>query len=261
MSDQSPSEKRLRRALDNEEFVLHYQPKYQASGRALVGLEALLRWQGPGMSLMPPAKFLPALEKTAVILPVGAWVLRRAALDHRAWMTAGLGPPRVAVNVSTIELQQPDFVRVVQQALPEGVSRPALDIEITESSAMADRDATVEKLRAVRKLGIDIAIDDFGTGHSSLFQLARLPLAALKIDRSFVGPMVTDPITVTLVHAVISASHALGLKVVAEGVETEEQARLLRLLKCDHLQGYLLGRPLPAEQVPELLKRAEPLAR
>jgi EAL domain-containing protein (putative c-di-GMP-specific phosphodiesterase class I) len=200
-------------------------------------------------------KFLPLLEETGLILPVGAWALKRATLDHRNWVEQGLKPPRVAVNVSTIQLRQRDFVGILEQAIMEGVAPTGLDLEITESLIMEDVQHTIEKLLEVRKLGIGIAIDDFGTGYSSLSYLARLPVSTLKIDRSFIITMLENPDATTLIQTIISMAHSLRLKVVAEGVETEEQATMLKLLRCDQMQGYLFSKPLPLEEVTALLRR------
>jgi diguanylate cyclase (GGDEF)-like protein/PAS domain S-box-containing protein len=247
-------ESRLRQALEKEQFVLHYQPKYHADGRTMAGLEALIRWQSPHLGLVPPLQFVPLLEETGLILQVGSWALRRAALDHRGWAEAGLAPPKVAVNVSAIQLRQRDFVETVERSIAEGVSPTAIDLELTESLVMEDIEASIEKLSAVRRLGVGIAIDDFGTGYSSLFYLARLPVQALKIDRSFLATMVEDPTSMTLIQTMVSLAHSLRLDVIAEGVETEEQAKLLRLLRCDQMQGYLFSKPITREQVAALLR-------
>src|SRR5712691_1261511 len=246
-------ENKLREALDKEEFVLHYQPKVDLQNRGIVGVEALIRWQSPELGLVPPMKFIPLLEETGLILQVGAWALRRAAFDHRAGAEQGLKPPRVAVNVSPIQLRQRDFVRDVQHAIMEGITPVAIDLEITESLIMQDIHATIEKLILLRKLGLQVAIDDFGTGYSSLSYLARLPVETLKIDRSFVITMLGDPKTATLVHTMITLAHSFQLKVVAEGVDSEDQANMLRLLGCDQMQGYLFSKPLPAEALIALL--------
>jgi diguanylate cyclase (GGDEF)-like protein/PAS domain S-box-containing protein len=242
-------ENKLRRALENDEFVLHYQPKVDLETRSIVGVEALIRWQSPELGLVPPLQFIPLMEETGLILPVGAWALRQAALDHRRWVEQGARGLRVAVNVSAIQLRQRDFVEIVEQAIIDGLAPTGIDLEITESVIMEDIQRTVDKLESVRKLGVRIAIDDFGTGYSSLAYLARLPVETLKIDRSFVVKMLNDPNTATLVQTVISLAHALRLKVVAEGVDSEEQANLLRLLRCEQMQGYLISKPLPAEQL------------
>ncbi|TMH97510.1 MAG: EAL domain-containing protein, partial [Betaproteobacteria bacterium] len=246
-------ENKLREALDKEEFVLHYQPKVDVENRGIVGVEALIRWQSPELGLVPPMKFISLLEETGLILQVGSWALRRAALDHRTWAERGLKPPRVAVNVSPIQLRQRDFVRDVEHAIMKGIAPVGIDLEITESLIMQDIHATIEKLKLLRKLGVQVAIDDFGTGYSSLSYLAKLPVQTLKIDRSFVIAMLEDPNTTTLVHTMITLAHSFQLKVVAEGVESEDQANMLRLLGCDQMQGYLFSKPVPVEALIPLL--------
>jgi diguanylate cyclase (GGDEF)-like protein len=248
-------ENKLRQAVEKQEFVLHYQPKVDLEARNLVGVEALIRWQSPELGLVPPLKFIPLLEETGLILQVGAWALKRAARDHRQWVEQKLKAPRVAVNVSAMQLRQRDFVTVIEQAISDGLAPTGIDLEITESLVMEDIQATIDKLQAVRRLGINIAIDDFGTGYSSLGYLAQLPVQFLKIDGSFIKRMHDDPNAVTLVSTMISLAQSLRLKVVAEGVETEEQAKLLRLLRCDEMQGYLFSKPLPAEDLIALLRK------
>jgi diguanylate cyclase (GGDEF)-like protein/PAS domain S-box-containing protein len=247
-------ENKLRQALERDEFILHYQPKVELEGRRIVGLEALLRWQSPELGLVPPMKFIPLLEETGLIIQVGAWALKRAARDHRVWADAGLNPPRVAVNVSAIQLRQRDFVRMVEQAIIQEGASPGIDLEITESLIMENIQSTIQKLAELRRLGVGVAIDDFGTGYSSLAYLARLPAETLKIDRSFIKTMAEDPGTMTLIQTIISLAHSLHLRVVAEGVETEEQARILRLLRCDEAQGYLFSRPVPSGDIAALLQ-------
>jgi diguanylate cyclase (GGDEF)-like protein len=247
-------ENHLRQALEQDQFVLHYQPKVDVEHRRIVGLEALIRWQSPGLGLVAPARFIPLLEETGLILEVGSWALRRAAADHRGWTEAGLKPPRVAVNVSAIQLRQRDFVGVVEQAIIGGVAPTGIDLEITESLIMQDVEATIGKLQHLRKLGIRIAIDDFGTGYSSLAYLAKLPVQTLKIDRSFIIRMLEDANTTMLVQTVISLAQSLRLKVVAEGVDAEDQAKMLRLLRCDEMQGFLFFRPLPLAEITALLR-------
>ena len=246
-------ETQLRRALENEEFVLHYQPKLELQSRRIVGAEALLRWQSPELGLVAPMRFIPLLEETGLILEVGAWALARAVLDHHRWMQRGINPPRIAVNVSAVQLRKADFVDTVVAALQEGALQPGIDLEITESLLLENVTATIRKLQELRERGIMIAIDDFGTGYSSLSYLARLPVHALKIDRSFILAMSDDPDTMTLVQTIISLAHSLNLRVIAEGVESEEQAKLLRLLRCDQIQGYLVSHPQPFEQMTALL--------
>jgi len=246
-------ENRLRRALEREEFVLHYQPRVDLQTRGVAGVEALMRWQSE-TGLVPPAQFIPLMEETGLILEVGAWALRRAVLDHRGWLEQGIPAPRVAVNVSAVQLRQKDFVALVRSIAGQGVSPPALDLEITESMVMEDVAGNTEKLKALCALGLSIAIDDFGTGYSSLAYLAKLPVAALKIDRSFIGTMLADANTMTLVSTIVSLAHSLKLKVVAEGVESEPEAQRLRELKCDEMQGYLFSRPLPGAELVALLR-------
>jgi diguanylate cyclase (GGDEF)-like protein/PAS domain S-box-containing protein len=253
VADQLALENRLRQALEKDEFVLHYQPKVDLETRRIVGLEALIRWQSPELGLVPPMKFIPLMEETGLIVDVGAWALSRAVRDHSRWLEQGNPAPRVAVNVSAIQLQRRDFVATVEEALKRGVTPPAIDLEITESLIMEDVQGSIEKLKAVRSLGVSIAIDDFGTGYSSLGYLAKLPLHALKIDRSFVITMLNDPSTMSLVQTIISLAHSLRLEVIAEGVDSEDQAKILRLLRCDQMQGYLFSPPVPFDQMTALL--------
>ncbi|MBI1942476.1 MAG: GGDEF domain-containing response regulator [Betaproteobacteria bacterium] len=247
-------ENKLRRALRNAEFVLHYQPKVDTETRRIAGVEALIRWQSPELGLVPPMHFIPLMEETGMILKAGAWALRQAAADHARWRAMGLPAPRVAVNVSPIQLRSRDFVAMIGEAL--GASPQAgLDLEVTESLVMQDIEGNMRKLREVRALGMSVAIDDFGTGHSSLAYLAKLPVQSLKIDRSFVSTMLADAAHMTLVQMIISLARSLKLTVIAEGVESEDQARMLRLLRCDELQGFLFSRPLPFGEMSALLAR------
>ena len=254
-------ESRLRQALEREEFVLHYQPKVDLEARQIQGVEALIRWQSPDLGLVPPMKFIPVLEETGMILDVGAWALRRAVLDHQHWLEQNLVAPRVAVNVSAIQVRRPGFVDVLKDILRDGANPPGIDIEITESLIMEDVAGTIDKLRILRDLGVSIAIDDFGTGYSSLGYLAKLPVHSLKIDRSFIVTMTDNPDTMTLVSTIVSLAHALRLKVCAEGVETEEQADILRSLQCDEMQGYLISRPVALDALTLLLTPAPAAAR
>jgi len=248
-------EGKLRRALDQEQFVLHYQPKVCLATRKIVGIEALLRWNDPGTGLVPPARFIPLLEETGLIIEVGRWAVRRALIDYRAWRDEGLQPPRIAVNVSAIQVAQADFLDVLSgEIAAHADGAHGLDLEITESLLMQDIDGNIGKLRAMQEMGIDIAIDDFGTGYCSLAYLARLPIDALKIDRSFVTAMTDQADGMSIASTIISLGRSLGLKVIAEGVETEEQHRILRLLKCAEAQGYLFYRPIPAEQLKAVLR-------
>jgi diguanylate cyclase (GGDEF)-like protein len=247
-------ENKLRQALEKDEFVLYYQPKVDTDTRRVVSVEALIRWRSPELGLVPPLEFIPLLEETGLILQVGSWALKRASLDHRGWVEKALKAPRIAVNVSPIQLRQRDFVDVLKQAIIGGVAPPGIDLEITEGVVMEHIQANIEKLTAVHALGVNIAIDDFGTGYSSLGYLAKLPVQSLKIDRSFIVAMVDDPDTMTLVSTIISLAHSLRLEVVAEGVDSEDQAKALRRLRCDEMQGYLFSRPLPLEELTALLE-------
>jgi diguanylate cyclase len=246
---------RLRRALENEEFILHYQPKVGGASRRVTGVEALLRWNDPETgSIVMPSRIIPLLEETGLILQVGAWAVRRALADAAGWRAAGVVPPRIAVNVSTVQLQQQGFVGEIADAL-QGCPEEAkgLDLEITESMMMNDLEMNIERLATMREMGLNISIDDFGTGYSSLGYLARLPVNSLKIDQSFVMTMTTRPESMNIVSTIISLAHSLDLKVIAEGVETEEQAKFLALLKCDELQGFLISRPIPPDDLHRFL--------
>jgi diguanylate cyclase (GGDEF)-like protein/PAS domain S-box-containing protein len=250
-------ENRLRGALEAGQFVLHYQPKVDTKTRALVGLEALIRWNDPELGLVPPGKFIPLMEETGIILQAGRWALKRAVTDIQSWRAKGYAASRVAVNVSQVQLRQPDFVQSVLQALEGfGDTEPLLDLEITESMVMQNLDATVQALQTLRGAGVETSLDDFGTGYSSLAYVSRLPVVALKIDRSFVVEMTFSHYARTIVQTVISLAHSLGLKVIAEGVDAEEQATLLATFGCDQMQGYLISRPVPPEQIEAMLQKA-----
>jgi EAL domain-containing protein (putative c-di-GMP-specific phosphodiesterase class I) len=204
------------------------------------------------------------MEENGMIVEVGTWVLRQAVFERGIWLAQGLRAPRVAVNVSTVQLRRPDFVSVVTEALSPpggGVRREGydagIDIEVTESLLVDAAEDNIAKLRAIRALGLGIAIDDFGTGYSSLSYVTRLPVQSLKIDRSFTMSMLDDPSVMTLVSTMITLAHSLNLTVIAEGAETEEQAKILRLLRCDQMQGYLIDRPMPAEALAERLRRTD----
>jgi EAL domain-containing protein (putative c-di-GMP-specific phosphodiesterase class I) len=248
-------ENRLRRAVDRREFVLHYQPKVDLDTRQVVGLEALIRWNSPDLGLVPPKQFIPHLEETGMILEVGRWAIGQAVLDQGLWAGIGVRVPRVAVNVSSIQLRQRDFVDLVERAIGRGGDSPLIDLEITESRIMEDSEANIEKLRRLRALGIGIAIDDFGTGYSSLAYLAKLPVQALKIDGSFIRRMLDDDEAMALVQTIISLARSLKLTTIAEGVESEAQADVLELLRCDQMQGFLISKPQPAQEVVALLMR------
>jgi diguanylate cyclase (GGDEF)-like protein/PAS domain S-box-containing protein len=241
-------ENQLRQALDNEEFVLYYQPKVNLVSGKLASAEALIRWNDPRTGLVPPGRFIPVLEETGLIYEVGRWALRQAIKDSLRWRAAGLAAVRIAVNVSPMQLRHRGFVEEIRQAIGVDADAAAgLELEITESLVMEDVKHNIACLKVIRAMGVSITIDDFGTGFSSLSHLAKLPVDTLKIDRSFVIEMTVGPEGLALVSTIISLAHSLKLKVVAEGVETEEQSRLLRLLSCDEMQGFLFSKPLPGE--------------
>jgi len=241
-------ENRLRRALERDEFVLHYQPKVNLVSGKLTGAEALIRWNDPVSGMTPPGRFIHVLEETGLIHDVGRWVLRKAIEDYQRWRHDGLPSVRIAVNVSPLQLRNKNFVAEIEQAVSAAAdAATGLQLEITESLIMQDVDNSIVSLLAIRALGVTIAIDDFGTGFSSLSYLAKLPVDTLKIDRSFVTEMVSGAGGLTLVSVIINLAHELKLNTVAEGVETEEQLRQLRLLGCDEMQGYLYGKPVPVE--------------
>ena len=247
-------ERSLRHAVENQELVLHYQPKVDLNTRRLVGAEALMRWRHRQRGLIPPSTFIPLMEETGLIVEAGVWALRQASSDRARWLAESLPAPRIAVNVSSAQLRREDFVRTVAEALGPAGSRDGIDIEVTESLLMKDVADNIEKLTRIRELGIGIALDDFGTGYSSLAYLAKLPVEAIKIDRSFVVAMLDDPSAMTLVSTVISLAHTLRLTTIAEGVESEEQAKILRLLHCDQMQGYLVSQPLSFEEMTQYLR-------
>jgi EAL domain-containing protein (putative c-di-GMP-specific phosphodiesterase class I) len=245
-------ESALRDAIAREEFVLHYQPKVDVDTRRIAGLEALMRWRSPALGLVPPQRFIPVLERSGLILDVGRWALRRAVLDQSAWANEGLLVPRVAINVSAVQLRHSDFVASVVDATSNS---SMIDLEVTESRIMEDFDATIGKLRQLRYLGIRVTIDDFGTGYSSLAYLGKLPVHGIKIDRIFINGMLGNDDMMTLVQAIISVARSLNLSTIAEGVETEEEADMLALLRCDQMQGFLISKPTSAEQVRDYLRR------
>jgi EAL domain-containing protein (putative c-di-GMP-specific phosphodiesterase class I) len=246
----------LRRALEREEFVLYYQPKVELADRRFHGAEALIRWQHPERGLVSPAEFIPVLEETGLIVPVGEWVLKRACEDLKAWQAAGLAVGPVAVNLSARQFRLQDLDARLKAVVAEtGVDPSLIELEITESQLMVDPDHAIRVMRSLCDGGMRIAIDDFGTGYSSLAYLTRFPVGALKIDRSFVADVNKDPNDATIVRTIIEMAHSLGFTVVAEGVETEEQATFLRLMRCERAQGYLFARPMPAADLVKLFSQ------
>jgi diguanylate cyclase (GGDEF)-like protein/PAS domain S-box-containing protein len=248
-------ENKLRQALEEHLFVLHYQPKVSLTSGAIEGLEALLRWNDPDSGLVQPARFISILEETGMILEVGKWALIEAARVYRKWKAEGIDAKRIAVNVSPIQLRQRDFVDFVRKVFVDYGPEIGIDIEITESMVMQDIERSTEILRALRDAGAKIAMDDFGTGYSSLSYLARLPIDALKIDRSFINTITENQDDAEIASAIISMAHSLRLNTIAEGVETRAQYDLLRKLGCRQIQGYLISRPVSEDEILKMLPR------
>jgi diguanylate cyclase (GGDEF)-like protein/PAS domain S-box-containing protein len=245
---------RLHRALEQGEFSLHYQPKVDLATRTIIGMEALLRWFPPGEAMIGPDVFIPLAEESGFIVQLGDWVLREACRYTRQLHDAGLGQPQVAVNISARQFHQRDLINRIKAILDEsGLAPQFLQLELTESLVMHDAEHFVATLEALDQLGVELAVDDFGTGYSNLAYLKRFPVSRLKVDRTFVRDIATDPDDATIVKAVISLAHSLGLGVVAEGVETTEQLDFLAANGCDEIQGYLISRPVPPEQFELLL--------
>ena len=249
-------ENSLRHGLERGEFVVYYQPQVDIGSGRIVGMEALVRWQHPERGLISPAEFIPVAEETGLIVPLGAWVLRIACAQNKAWQEAGVPPMRMAVNLSARQFQLRDLIDTVAQVLEETRLDPQfLQLEITEGVAMQDVEFTVTMLRELREMGVQIAMDDFGTGHSSLSYLKRFPINILKIDQSFVRDLTVDPDDAAIASTIIMMAHNLKLRVIAEGVETEDQLAFLRERQCDEMQGYLFSKPAPAEAFEAMLRQ------
>jgi EAL domain-containing protein (putative c-di-GMP-specific phosphodiesterase class I) len=253
-------EQRLRVALDAEQFELHYQPQLSISNGTILGAEALLRWRDPQQSaLVTPTVFLPVLESTGLIVEVGEWVLHQATRDLRHWQQLGFDSMRIAVNVSPVQLREPDFAERFMKAAGWVAGEPGgLHIEITEGALLDDPEAVSNTLQCLRAAGAQISIDDFGTGYSSLSRLSKLPVDALKIDRSFTSGLGGDESSQAVVSTIVSLARAFKLNTVAEGVETPEQLAILRALGCEQSQGYLHARPVSREQFEALLRERAP---
>ena len=257
-------ENALRRALERQELILHYQQKVSLKTGQIVGAEALVRWMHPEWGLVRPARFIPLAEETGLIVSIGEWVLREACRQSRTWIDAGLNPGIVSVNLSVRQFRQEGLVRSVSRILQDtGLEPSQLEMELTESMVMGNVDQAIGVLQGLKQLGVALSVDDFGTGYSSLSYLKDLPIDTLKIDRSFVrdigsGDQADDGV---LAQAIISLGHALHLKVIAEGVETDAQLRFLRRHGCDEVQGFFYGEPVPPEQHARLLEKAKRKAR
>jgi diguanylate cyclase (GGDEF)-like protein len=247
----------LRHALDRGQLLLHYQPKVDVASGRVRGFEALLRWQHPERGLVSPVDFIPVAEDTGMIVPIGEWVLRQACAQIAEWQAAGLPVVSVSVNLSARQFKHADLAGVVRRALADADVAPALlELEVTETLLMEDTGRTVCTLQALRDHGVAISLDDFGTGYSSLGYLTRFPIDCIKLDKSFVRDAVTDRQSGAITSAIIDLGHSLGLCVVAEGVETREQLDFLAERSCDVVQGFYFGRPMPAAQVPPLLRES-----
>ncbi|MDH3285667.1 MAG: EAL domain-containing protein, partial [Acidobacteriota bacterium] len=255
MLEQLGLETRLRRAINDEEFIVHYQPQVDLRTGRIVGVEALLRWQNPELGMISPGQFIPLAEQTGLIGPLGEWALREACEQCQSWLADGFPPLRIAVNLSAIQFRQSSLAATVRDVLDEsGLDPERLELELTESALMQNADTAMSTLEELSSMGVRLAVDDFGTGYSSLSYLKRFPVNALKIDRSFVGDVPADPGDVALISAIIALAKSLELNVVAEGVENHEQLEFLQSLDCDEAQGYLLARPVPADKLAQLLR-------
>jgi EAL domain-containing protein (putative c-di-GMP-specific phosphodiesterase class I) len=243
-------ESALRKAVKNNEFILHYQPKYDIRSGTIVGVEALVRWNHPEMGLISPAKFIPHAEEAGLILQIGEFVIREACRACKSWQDQGYLPVGVAVNLSPKQFRHQDIVKLVSDVITETTLDPTyLELEITESAVMDNVDAAAKKLNDIKNMGIKVSVDDFGTGYTSISYLKQFPVSILKIDQNFVKGIPNNPNDVAITVAVIALAHSLGMHVVAEGVESSEQMQWLADHECDYAQGYFLSRPLPEEKL------------
>ncbi len=249
-------ENELRGAVERGEMVVYYQPLIDLHTRQVTALEALVRWQHPTRGLVSPAQFIPIAENNGLIVPIGEWVLRTACAQNRAWHLAGIKPIRMSVNLSARQFEEPNLVEVVTQVLEEtGLPAAYLELEVTESFLMSDIQHSLKILKQLRELGVWIALDDFGTGYSSLNYLKRFPINMLKIDRSFVQDVTSNPDSAAITDAIIALAKSLQLKITAEGVETIEQLEYLQKRGCEEGQGFYFGIPAPAERTTAILKQ------
>jgi predicted signal transduction protein with EAL and GGDEF domain len=253
-------ESALRKALDNGRIIVHYQPKVDLASGRMTGMEALARWALEDGTMVQPQEFIPLAEETGLIVPLGAEVLRQACRQTALWRNQGHPELTVAVNLSARQFSQQDLVAVVEEALRlSGLPASHLELEITESTAMGNVGVASETLKRLQAMGVRVSLDDFGTGYSSLYYLKQFPINALKIDKFFVQHAPEDPDDAAIVQAIVSMAHSLGLKIVAEGVETAEQLAFLRGLGCEMIQGFIFSRPLPAQALGEILAQGRRL--
>ena len=256
LADRLALGRRIREALDNDEFLLHYQPLISSQDGSIISVEALVRWENPELGLLQPARFIPVAEENGMILHLGAWVLQRACQQLRSWMDSGLTGFAVSVNVSGAQMQRPSFVEELAGIIrTTGVDPSMLELELTETMLMGNAERSIAQMRALKQLGVRLVLDDFGVGYSSLSYLKRFQLDKLKIDKSFIADIVQDGANAAVVRAIIAMGHQLGMRVVAEGVESPAQLGYLRRSHCDEFQGFHFSRPVPAEQIPELLQK------
>ncbi|MCH8237081.1 MAG: EAL domain-containing protein [Proteobacteria bacterium] len=248
----------MRAGLERGEFVLHYQPKLHIGSNRITGMEALVRWNHPEQGFMSPAEFIPVAERSKLIVPLGEWVLREACTRNKAWTDSGHAPIKVAVNLSPVQFRETELVAAVSDVLKDtGLDPSQLELEITESLAMRNAEATIEVCTELHALGVSLSIDDFGTGYSSLSYLKNFPVQRIKIDKAFVDDINQDENSGAIARAVTTLGHSFGMEITAEGVETEEQLVFLRSLDCDEIQGYYFSRPLPDKEFEEFLKNFE----
>jgi diguanylate cyclase (GGDEF)-like protein len=256
--DQINLENALHKALENKEFVIHYQPKINLENKQIVGMEALLRWQHESFGIVSPAQFIPIAEQNGLIVPIGDWLTHTICKQIRCWKEQGLNVPRVAINVSGGQLREQDFIGKVNTVMQQtSIQGTELEFELTESILIKSSQDTLNKLSQIRKMGINISIDDFGTGYSSLQYLKNFPHDKIKIDQSFIRDIITNQNTASIVSSIISMAHKMGVKVIAEGVENSEQVKYLRAHQCDEIQGFYFSKPLSAESAAQIMAMAE----
>ncbi len=251
---------RLHKAIENGEFLLYYQPQVDTKTEAVIGIEALIRWQKPGTGVVQPGKFISVAEDNGLIIPIGEYVLRTAAQQNKIWQDNGVKPMRIAINLSMLQFREKDLVEKVAMALKETDLDPKwLELELTESILMEDVETVINKLHALKSMGIRLVIDDFGTGYSSLEYLKKMPIDMLKIAHSFVRDITVNPNNLAIARTIVSMGHSLNIEILAEGVETPEQLNLLKKIGCDKIQGFLISKPLPSAEVEAFLKGGEAL--
>ena len=251
-------ENNLRAALAKQEFMLYYQPQVDLRTGKIIGVEALLRWKHPKLGMVAPSKFIPFAEQSGLIIPIGEWVLRTACMENKTWNRKGFPKVRMAVNLSAIQFQQGNMMEVVSEILQKTEIEPSyLELEITESILMKDPEGALKLLHQLKDIGIRISLDDFGTGYSSLNYLKKFPIDKIKIDQSFIRDVAKEEEDRVIVKTIIGLSKNMGLRVIAEGVETKEQLRFLKTQECDAVQGYLISKPLSSEEIEEVFEGGE----